>query len=240
MDITKEVTRTQEIQNLVSTLELNQEINNSQTNFLNNILEKALNFGVNMGIKAITPDFVEDQVIEIKDNIIENGFEKTVSSLVNQVQDFGKNVMGLFNGNFNNSKELEQATKNVELYNMVEQLVNKGIDRAIKSKKINKDLGNFLKDTNSVIVENFSKDLNKSILKENKNFEKLDQYNKDWENAWLDRDIEKMEKALENINKMLEKLTKYKDPIIKADRLNELHNHIVKSGNFDYQEGMVY
>ena len=46
-----------------------------QKNFLNTSIGKVINSGVDIGIRAILPDLIEDEVINIKDAILENGFK---------------------------------------------------------------------------------------------------------------------------------------------------------------------
>ena len=58
---------------LTNTLNLNQEktignnlkIEEKQNKFLNTMLGKAINTGVNLGIRAVLPNFIEDQVIDL-------------------------------------------------------------------------------------------------------------------------------------------------------------------------------
>ena len=42
--------------------------NEDQTNFLETTLGKAINTALDIGIRAILPDFIDEQVINIKDN----------------------------------------------------------------------------------------------------------------------------------------------------------------------------
>ena len=41
---------------------------NNQKNFLETALGKTINFAIDIGIRAILPDFIEEQVINLKDN----------------------------------------------------------------------------------------------------------------------------------------------------------------------------
>ena len=63
----------------INNLEKNQNIslnNNlinekSQKNFLETIIGKAVNTAIDIGIRAVLPEFVEDQVINLKNNLFE-------------------------------------------------------------------------------------------------------------------------------------------------------------------------
>ena len=49
----------------------NIEIEKEQNNFLETTIGKIINTGLDVGIKFLLPDFVENEVIEIKDTIIQ-------------------------------------------------------------------------------------------------------------------------------------------------------------------------
>ena len=54
-------------------IEINNEIVNEQEqkSFLETTLGRVINTGIDIGIRAILPDFIEDQIIEIKDTLLE-------------------------------------------------------------------------------------------------------------------------------------------------------------------------
>ena len=58
-------------------LELNNKIvnENTQKSFLESTLGKAVNTAIDIGLRAILPDFVENQVIGIKNNLLDYGLK---------------------------------------------------------------------------------------------------------------------------------------------------------------------
>lgn len=58
-------------------LELNNNIVNEKTQkkFLESTLGKAVNTAIDIGIRAILPDFVENEVISIKNNLLNYGLK---------------------------------------------------------------------------------------------------------------------------------------------------------------------
>ena len=58
-------------------LELNNKIVNekNQKSFLESTLGKAVNSAIDIGLRAILPDFVENQVIGIKNNLLDYGLK---------------------------------------------------------------------------------------------------------------------------------------------------------------------
>ena len=58
-------------------LELNNKMVNEKTqkSFLESTLGKAVNTAIDIGLRAILPDFVENQVIGIKNNLLNYGLK---------------------------------------------------------------------------------------------------------------------------------------------------------------------
>ena len=64
-----------------------------QKGFLETTLGKVINGGRDFGLKAILPDVIEDEVIEIKDSIVSDGFVAGVKTAIDNVIDMGKSVL---------------------------------------------------------------------------------------------------------------------------------------------------
>ena len=79
---------------------INLENNNSnnvtyekQKGFLESTLGQVINGGIDLGLKTILPDFLEDEIIEIKDSIITDGFSAGIKTAIDNVIDMGKSVL---------------------------------------------------------------------------------------------------------------------------------------------------
>lgn len=64
-----------------------------QKSFLESNLGQVINGGINLGLKAILPDVIEDEIIEIKDSIITDGFSAGIKTAIDNVVDMGKSVL---------------------------------------------------------------------------------------------------------------------------------------------------
>lgn len=67
-----------------------------QKTFLETNLGQVINGGINLGLRAILPDFIEDEIIEIKDSIITDGFSAGIKTAIDNVIDLGKSVLRYF------------------------------------------------------------------------------------------------------------------------------------------------
>ena len=70
-----------------------------------------INTAVDLGIRAALPNLIEDQVITIKDAILNSGFESGINQAINSAIDLGKSAIGIVTGNFENITQARNAIK---------------------------------------------------------------------------------------------------------------------------------
>lgn len=90
---------------------LNNNSLDNQKNFIQTTFGKIVNTALDVGIRALLPDLIEEQVINIKDSILENGFKSGVQEAISSAVDMGKSVLGIFTGNFENVSQVKSAIK---------------------------------------------------------------------------------------------------------------------------------
>lgn len=108
------------MENLDIGTELEKEVNNKYTlnlydkqkNFLETDLGKTINSALDIGLKAILPNLIENQIIEIKDVILKQGFKEGIKETINSGIDIGKSITGVVTGNFENISQVQLAIKN--------------------------------------------------------------------------------------------------------------------------------
>ena len=82
-----------------------------QKNFLETTLGKTINTAIDIGIRAILPDFIDDQVINIKNNLLKNGLKEGISKTIDDTIEIGKSTIGIVTGNFENINQMQTAVK---------------------------------------------------------------------------------------------------------------------------------
>ena len=60
---------------LNNSINLNLEKNINKEDFLNSTLWKTINNGIDIGLRYALPDFVEDEIIDLKNNLINFGLK---------------------------------------------------------------------------------------------------------------------------------------------------------------------
>ena len=205
------------------------------------VFKNALNFGVDLGLKALLPDLIEDQVIDIKNSILEGGFKEGVNTLMKKVNEFKNSITGIFTGiftgNFNNIEEIHTATKQGGIIKTVSKGLSKGIDAGVKSGAIPKSVGSIIKAGKTTILNEFNSSLESQMKKEMKKFDTLNDLNKKWYDALDKRDFDKMTKYTEKISELSKDLVKFSNIIEETKKIEELHNFIKENNSFDFMVG---
>lgn len=225
-------------------LELSNNINNisngigeRQQEFLETTLGKTINAAVDIGIKAVLPDIIEDQVINIKDAILENGFKEGINEVINSAIDMGKSAVGIITGDFDNISQVQNVVKNGGLLDGISDLLDFSINLAQKNDFISSDISKVLKQGKNTIISSISDKVEETLTNQLKAVEKLESYSEKWNISYGNKDFDKMETAYKGIEKYLNEIMPFENIINNARKIENIHNLIKNNGqNFDISE----
>ena len=87
------------------------EIGEKQNKFLESTLGKIINTGVDVALRAVLPNAIENEVIGIKNVIINDGFKEGIKAAVTAASNIGKSITGIFTGKFESVSQAYNAVK---------------------------------------------------------------------------------------------------------------------------------
>ena len=135
----EELLNNNEKNNLYLSNNIEQEkLEKEQNSFLQTNLGRAINGGIDLGLRVLLPNFIEDEVISIKDSLITEGFSAAISTAIEEATNLGKSAMGLITGTFENISQVNKAIKKGGLIDTISDILDTGISWAQKHGYIEK------------------------------------------------------------------------------------------------------
>ena len=219
------------IQNNLESLELNNDVTVEKQNiFLESTLGKAINTGINLALRAVLPDLIESQVIEVKDVLLSQGLQEGIKTIVNSAVDLGKSAIGIFTGKFENISQVQAAVKNGGILDSTSQLLNKVIDEARKNKLINSNVATMLKRGKTMILEGVNNNIEDLMTSQIKSIEKIGKYSENWNKFYQNKDFGGMQIEYKKLETELKNVIPLEQTLKNARQIENIHNLIKNNG----------
>ena len=227
-----------EINNLEKNNEINNEINlnnnlvneKTQKEFLETTLGKTINAAIDIGIRAILPDFIDEQVINIKDNLFNYGLKDGISKTIEDTIDLGKAAIGIVTGNFENISQMQSAVKAGGLIDGISSLLDMVIDRAGEARVINSTVATVISQGKDIILNNIENNIKNTFKDQYESIEYANKYIDNWKNYYENKDFEGMEKEYKKLEKQIKNIAPIENTIDEAKTIEVLHNLIKNNG----------
>ena len=201
-----------------------------QKNFLETTLGKIINTGLDIGIRALLPDFIDEQVINLKDNLFEYGLAEGITKTIDDVIDLGKSAIGIFTGNFENVEQMQSAIQSGGLIDGISSLLDTVVNKVMQKGLINYNVASMLTQGKNVILNNIESNIEKTFEDQLTTSTNLEAYINNWKNSFENKDFNSMEKEFEKIEEQLKILAPMENTINQARTIENLHNLIKNNG----------
>ena len=211
----------------------NLEIEKEQKNFLETTIGKIINTGLDAGIKFLLPDLIEDEVIEVKDAIFEDGIKEGINTAIDNALNIGKSFLGIITGKFENVNQIQKAIKNGGIIDSLSSILDKTLDKINSNGKINENIINVIKKGKNIILDNVSTNIEDMLEKEDTKLEKFKNNINEWKEAFNNKDFETMEDRIKIIKENLEEVIPIENIINEAKIVENIHEKI-KNNNKDF------
>lgn len=223
-----------EINNLEKNMNNNLDTNlvneKTQKNFLETTLGKTINTAIDIGIRAILPNFVEEQVIQIKDNLLQYGLKDGITKTIDDAIDIGKSAIGIMTGNFENVSQMQTAIQSGGLIDGLSSLLDIAVDKVNQSGMINNTIAKTLKQGKNIILNNVETNIEKNFNKQYQSIENANKAINNWKNCFEERNFEGMKKEYLKIEKQINNIAPIEKTINDIKTIQILHNLIKNKG----------
>ena len=207
-----------------------ENLDKQQNNFLESTLGQVIDSSVDLGLRAILPNFIEDEVIEIKDSLIKEGFSEAVNKAIDSAIDIGKSALGIVTGKFESVSQAEKAVEKGGIVDSVSDVLDFTLDKVSDMGLLSKNITKVIKSGKDALIDNVSSDIKKEFKTQNKNIETLNKYNNNWKESFEAKDFSSMEKYMKKINNLLNKTLPLENTIKNARTIENLHELIKNNG----------
>ena len=226
-----------ELENVITN---NIEIEKEQNKFFNSFIGKIINTGIDFGLRAILPDIIENQVIEIKNSLIENGLKEGIQTATDKIMDLSKSTKGIFTGKFENISQVQTAIGNGGILDTVSNILDKALDKTYQLGFINRTANSLIKNGKDVILNSITSNLKKELNNQKDSLDNLENCIEKWKEYYNNENFDGMAKEMEKIDKQLKNIVPLENVIKEARNVETLHNLIKNNGrNFNLTENEI-
>ena len=204
----------------------NLNIEDNQKKFLETSLGKVINTGIDIGLRYVLPDIIENQIIDIKNTLIENGLKEGEQEAINSSIELGKSSIGIITGKFENISQVQTVIKNGGILDNISNILDKVIKKSVESNKISNSTGNIIKNGKNTIINSISKNIENEFENQIDNIEKLDKYCNNWKECYNNKDFEGMTKEYNKIKIKIKEIIPIENTIKNARVIENLQNLI--------------
>lgn len=218
--------------NLDNNLNNNNELikTEEQINFIETSLGKTINFGLDLGLRAVLPDFIEEQIIDVKDTLLKEGLSEGIKKVVSSAIDFGKSALGIVTGNFENISQVQTAIKNGGIIDGVSNLVDTILNKTTKSGALSYNVANTIRKGKNVILDSVTNKIEEEFNSQLDAAEKLQKYSNNWKEYFNSHDFTGMQREYEKIKDKLKILIPMESTLKQARVIENLHTLIKNNG----------
>lgn len=218
-------------------IQQDQNIGQKQNKFLDTMLGKAINTGINLGIRALLPNFIEDQVISLKDTLIKEGLGATIKQAINSTIDLGKSVIGIATGHFDNLNQARNVVRNGGIIDTISGGLSFALNLANRKGLIPENVKDIINGGKEIIADSIKSNIEsefedqfRKVITLNKNIER-------WNDYYEQRDFEGIRRETNNIQRNIKALFPIETTIKEARKIENLYKIIErKGGDFNLSE----
>lgn len=228
-----EITNQNEInQNLEQTTNQNELVTEKeQTHFLDTTLGKVINTAIDLGLRWVLPDFVENQIIDVKDSLLRGGLKEGIDKAINSAVELGKSVTGIFTGKFENVSQAQNAVKNGGIIDGISDVLDSTLSFTTKQGWIPSNVASLISQGKDVILDNVSNNIEDEFVNQLDHIEKLGKYENNWREYYNAQDFEGMEREYQKIKERLKETLPLETTLKQAREIENLHLIIKNNGH---------
>ena len=210
------------------------ELENNQKNFFDGVMGKVVNKALDFVIRAILPDIIENQVINIKNALIENGINDGIKTTVESIMEMGKSFSGIFTGKFENISQVQNAVGSGGIIDTFSDILDKATNKIYEKGIINYNIKSLITKGKNIILNNMTNNIKTELNYQQNSIQYISKYVNNFNNYLSNKDFDGMTKEYNKIKNRMENIVPIENIIKDARKVELIYNLIKNNGkNFN-------
>lgn len=202
-----------------------------QTGFLNSTVGKVVNTAIDLGLRWILPDFLENQIIDVKNSLVQGGLKEGIKTTIESGVEIGKSITGIFTGKFENISQAQNAVKNGGIIDGISDTIDNALNFTTKKGLLPNNIVSLIRQGKNVILDNVSSNIETEFVNQLNNIEKIGKYENNWREYYQEQDFNGMEREYQKIKEKLKETLPIEKTLKQAREIENLHLIIKNNGN---------
>ncbi len=196
-------------------------------------ISKLANNALDFGLRAALPDFIEDDVIEIKNAFVKEGFISGIEETLKKIEDIVNSIKGLFKGEFESVEQVKRLIQKNGILDAASSLIDTISKKLLEKDIIDKTAYNMIKSGKNEILSSLETQLKKYYKEDEYSIEKLSQSCEEWKEELKKENYEGMKKSINKVKQRLEQSLIVENTIKEARNIEKMEKYIEKNGSLD-------
>lgn len=177
------------------------------------------------------PDVIENQVIEIKNALIENGIKDGLHTATECVIDIGKSVSGIFTGKFENISQVQTAIGSGGVIDTFSDLIDMASNKIYQKGIINRQIKSVITNGKDMILNNVTSNIKNEMNFQEKSIHNIGKYVENFNENFKNRDFDGMTKEWKKIQANLKNIIPLENILKEARKVENVYSLIKNNGN---------
>ena len=208
----------------------NINIEEKQNKFLEGTLGKVINTGVDIALRAVLPNVIEDEIIGIKNVIMNEGFKEGIKTAINSASNIGKSITGIFTGKFDTVSQAYTAVKSGGIIDSASKIVDTAVKAAQDNNLIKSSTAKVIKKSKNVVKDCISSKIEEDFMNQVDGIEKVGKYIENWNTYLGQKDLAGMKREYNKIVKKLDSLMPLESTLKEARAIENIQTLIKNKG----------
>lgn len=191
------------------------------------------NEALDIGLRTILPDSIEEDIIDIKNKFIEEGFTEGLKETNEKIKDILKSIQGIFTGKFENIDQVKRLIETDGILDSASEIIDKISKNLLNKKIISKSTYNLIKKGKKDILNSLESKLESYYKIDTYNLEKIEEYCQNWKKSYNEGNYKEMKNNINKIKQKLEKSEEVEKIINQARELEKIQKYIEEKGSIE-------